>query len=111
MSAMNLKGTIFRLAVAAELLAISAFLYAAWREDQAMDKSGLGDYGQFAWWDHWATLAFWVALAIWPVGSVIGLVLDRAGVRAPFGNSSFVLFCLGAPVTFVVVYVGLLALN
>ena len=100
---------LFRVAIAAELLALGGFGYAGWRADDAMDKSGLGNYGQFLWWTKWANVAFWAAVVIWVLGMLIAWRLDRSGARSPLGNSSFVLFCVGAPVTLVLAYVAMIA--
>jgi hypothetical protein len=51
-----------------ELSAAMAFVWAVWNADQAMDKSGLGDYARFAYWNNWAGVFWYVFIGLWLVG-------------------------------------------
>jgi|GEM_PF-5947200 hypothetical protein len=65
--------------VAILFLSGAAFLYCIYREDRAMDKSGLGNVQQFVYWDNLAELAknvFEVFLVLLGIGIIISIVMD-----------------------------------
>ncbi len=71
-----------------QLMAITFFMYSVRMEDKAMDKSGMGDQVNFAYWDGWADRALQVLFCLW-LTSLIYLVVHYFTIeRKSFGDAN-----------------------
>jgi hypothetical protein len=66
---MRTKKVLIQLVVI-QILALSGFLYSARAADNAMDKTGIGDYQKFAYWSQWAGAAYHLIIISWVIGLI-----------------------------------------
>jgi hypothetical protein len=93
------SGSLYALFVL-ELSAAGAFVWATAKADEAMDKTGIGDYASFVYWNDWAGGIWYVFIGLWLVGITAAGFREggrfwRWPVRSRVG-----LFVIGPPLAF-----------
>jgi hypothetical protein len=86
---------------------MAVFFYAGYRADQAMDKSGIGDYQAFAWWDRVAGNWFWASVTLWLATSVACALLAHRGQLAKWLAVTYTTL---TPLAFVVTWFAMMVL-
>jgi hypothetical protein len=89
-------------------LAASAFVAFSWfghLADNAMNKTGQGDYSKFEQYSSFAGISFWAVLVFW----VLAVAFTQASPQ-PYRSRALFVVGLLVPVCFIAGYIGLLDL-
>ena len=103
---------IFRLIVLAQLAVSALYFCAGHVADQAMDKSGIGDYESFRFWSNWAGAAFWIFIGLWGLSIATFMVSELYSTQKTrfWGSGLPAVSTCGLPLMFAAFYVGFLIL-
>jgi hypothetical protein len=96
-----------RLSHISTALTVSAFVAFSWfghLADNAMDKTGRGDYSEFEQYSRFAGISFWALVLFW----VLAVAAAQASPQ-PYRRRALFEVGLLIPVCFVAAYIGLIA--